>query len=67
MGLVDYYGKFVPKLAQVAAPIYQLLKKEATWKWEAKQEEAWAKLKALLSNVEVLCSYNPFFSRIISM
>lgn len=59
LGLVNYYGKFIPRLASVAAPLYQLLKKEVSWRWTSSQEEAWKLMKQLLTSAEVLCSYNP--------
>ena len=59
LGLVNYYGKFIPRLASVAAPLYHLLKKEAPWRWTSSQEESWKRMKELLSSAEVLCAYNP--------
>jgi len=34
VGLVNYYGKFLPNLSSVLAPLYTLLQKGSKWKWE---------------------------------
>ena len=34
LGLVNYYGKFLPDLSSVLAPMYRLLQKCTTWSWE---------------------------------
>ena len=33
VGLVNYYGKFLPNLSSVLAPLYTLLQKGSQWKW----------------------------------
>ncbi len=44
----NYYGKFLPDLASVLAPLYQyaLLQKKK-WKWGAKQQQAFDHVKNL--------------------
>ena len=32
VGLVNYYGKFLPNLSSILAPLYTLLQKGAQWK-----------------------------------
>jgi hypothetical protein len=55
LGLVNYYGKFIPKLAHVSAPpLNELLKKEKPWRWETEQQDAWLAIKQLSSLAEVL-------------
>ncbi len=34
LGLVNYYGRFLPDLAAILAPLYGLLQKNSHWKWE---------------------------------
>ncbi len=46
LGLVNYYGKFLPDLASVLAPLYALLQKKK-WKWGAKQQQAFDHVKNL--------------------
>lgn len=59
LGLVVYYAKFLPKFSSVAAPLNQLLKKGQQWAWGKNQEQAWEKIKTMLSSPETLCHYNP--------
>ena len=35
LGLVNYYGKFLPNLSSTLAPLYRLLEKQAKWIWSA--------------------------------
>ena len=58
LGLVTYYHKFIPNLATVARPLYDLLK-EVPWSWGAPQQETFEKLKCCLSSKQVLVHYDP--------
>ena len=40
LGLVNYYGKFLPNLSTRLSTLYELLKKGAEWKWSSEQEAA---------------------------
>ena len=33
LGLLTYYGKFLPDLLTVLAPLYKLLRKDTCWRW----------------------------------
>ena len=59
LGMLQYYGRFLPHLATVAAPLYALQKKEAVWSWEASQRRAFAETKRLLASAPVLAHYDP--------
>ena len=59
LGLVQYYGKFIPKMADLTAPLNKLLRKNVFWKWTDEQERAWVGLKEALSSAEVLAPYQP--------
>eukprot|EP00775_Hariotina_reticulata_P001887 gene1887-biopygen3371 len=48
LGLFNYYRCYVPEFAQVAQPLYQLLKKDVPFVWSAACQEAYDKLKAAL-------------------
>ena len=56
-GLVNYY-KFIPNLASVLHPLYQLLEKCRKWKWSTACEEAFLKCKKLLTSDCVLTHYD---------
>ena len=59
IGLLSYYGKFLPHLPTCLAPLYQLLGKDVPWKWSSEQEAALGKSKELLTSAPLLVHYNP--------
>ena len=58
LGLVNYYGRFVPDLATTAHPLNDLLKLETKWKWTDECEAAFCKLKEQLASTSVLAHYD---------
>ncbi|CAI7855034.1 unnamed protein product [Closterium sp. NIES-54] len=40
LGFANYYNRFVPNYAKIAAPLTNLLKKNTPYQWEAKHQEA---------------------------
>ena len=58
LGLVNYYGRFVPNLATVAHPLNNLLKQNAKWKWTSDCEKAFKLLKGELASASVLVHYD---------
>ena len=59
LGLVNYYGKFLPDLATAAAPLYSLLRKTAQWCWGQAQQSAFEKVKTLLQSSDLLVHFDP--------
>ena len=59
LGLVNYYGKFLPNLASTAAPLYNLLKKNARWTWGKTQKAAFKGVKELLHSSDMLVHFDP--------
>ncbi len=59
LGMVTYYGKFLPDLSTVLAPLYQLLHHDCHWKWGAAQAAAFTKVKNLLQSASVLVHFDP--------
>ena len=59
LGLLSYYGKFLPNLSQELAPLYKLLKKSTRWLWTQCEQSAFEKSKALLSSKSVLVHFDP--------
>ncbi|GJP38862.1 hypothetical protein CLOM_g23274, partial [Closterium sp. NIES-68] len=45
LGFANYYNRFVPQYAKLAAPLTNLLKKNTPYKWETKHQEAVEQLK----------------------
>ena len=68
LGLVNYYGKFLPDLASTLSPLYQLLQKQKKWTWSISQEKAFQKVKNLLQSSRVVAHFDdgyPQFSRVM--
>ena len=59
LGLVNYYSKFMPNLASVLHPLYQLLQKDVKFKWTAETQKAFEKVKTLITAETVLTHYDP--------
>ena len=59
LGLLTYYGKFLPNLSTRLQPLYQLLTKDCQWKWSKAQEKAFQESKDLLQSSQLLVHFNP--------
>ena len=66
LGLVNYYGKFLPDLATILAPLYSLLRKHKRWHWGKEQDEAFERVKQLLLSSEVLVHFDDRLPVILS-
>ena len=58
VGMLNYYGKFVPNLSSCLSPLYALLHHSATWKWTKDCEEAFQDAKNVLSGDPILVHYD---------
>ena len=45
LGLCSYYRSFLPRFAQLAMPLYELLKKETKFSWDERRERSFLALK----------------------
>ncbi|CAB4025071.1 putative protein K02A2.6-like protein, partial [Paramuricea clavata] len=59
LGLLNFYGKFLPNLSTELEPLYQLLRKNQRWKWNTEQIRAFERPKTLLQSATVLVHYDP--------
>lgn len=59
LGLLNYYGKFLPNLSSELSPLYQLLQHNVQWNWNKKCQEVFEKAKTMISGNNVLVHYNP--------
>lgn len=59
IGLTGYFRHFVKDYARLAKPLTTLLKKSASWKWGADEEQAFRELQAALSKRPILALFNP--------
>ena len=56
LGKVNYYRKFIPKLAEIAHPLYELTKtkQKNKFQWNAEHQSAFDQLKSLLCSGQVM-------------
>ena len=57
--LLAYYGKFLPNLLTLLAPLYELLQKHHKWSWGEKQDIAFKESKKLLTSSPLLTHNDP--------
>ena len=50
LGLTNYLKAFIPNYSTLTHPLRNLLKNDAEWIWNAEHEEAFCKLKTMLSS-----------------
>jgi transposase InsO family protein len=66
LGTINQLGKFIPNLAQITEPIWELLVKSNQWSWEEPQETSFTKIKQALTTSPVLAHFNPNYETILS-
>ncbi|XP_028176931.1 uncharacterized protein K02A2.6-like [Ostrinia furnacalis] len=57
LGLLNYYGKFIPKLSIILHPLHELLKKGVNWNWSPECNKAFIEAKQALLGDKVLAHY----------
>ncbi|KAF8715262.1 hypothetical protein RHS03_00046, partial [Rhizoctonia solani] len=59
LGFANFLRRFVANFSHMARPLHNLVKKDAPWKWDTKEQEAFQGLKDAITNAPVLCHTNP--------
>ncbi|XP_062542448.1 uncharacterized protein K02A2.6-like [Armigeres subalbatus] len=59
LGLANYVGKFIPKLASISTPLREMIQDGARFRWTDDTQKAFDAIKAALSNPQHLGYYNP--------
>lgn len=59
LGAVNYYGKYVRSMKDYRAPLDDLMKKDVRFEWQQKHEDAFLRLKEVMSSKLVLTHYDP--------
>lgn len=57
-GFVNYLAKFLPKISEVMAPIRNLTKADVPWTWSEVQEQAFERVKQMVTKAPVLRYYD---------
>lgn len=66
LGLVNYYGKFLPNLATTLAPLDKLLAKGVCYDWSQNQQDAFDTVKSQLASSKVLVHYDSDIDLVLS-
>ena len=59
LGLINYYSRFLRNLSTELAPLYELTKKDVSWKWGKREEKVFNFAKDMISTSDLLVHYNP--------
>ena len=59
MGTINYFAKFLPQLSDVSEPLRQLTKKDVVFVWDQVHDQAFTKLKELVTKPPLLKFYEP--------
>ena len=59
LGMVTYLTRFAPNLSTLTAPLRNLLKKDVEFVWNESNDEAFQKIKDVLTDSPVLAYFNP--------
>ena len=58
LGLINYYGKFLPNLSSTLAPLYKLLQQNTQWQWKDSQMITFNAAKDALQSSTLLVHYD---------
>ncbi|XP_075739522.1 uncharacterized protein LOC142784984 [Rhipicephalus microplus] len=59
LGLVEYYAKFIPRLAEEVEPMRRLLCKDIPFEWDTAAQASFERVKTLLASHKVLHMFDP--------
>ena len=66
LGLVNYYGKFLPNLSTTLAPLHRLLARGARYQWSQTQQDVFDTVKSQLASSKVLVHYDSDIDLVLS-
>lgn len=58
LGSVNYYGRFIPHLQTICAPLHLLERKGAMWRWSTEAERAFREVKEKIATCFTLNAYD---------
>ncbi|XP_039520330.1 uncharacterized protein K02A2.6-like [Pimephales promelas] len=59
LGLLNYYGRFIPNIATLLKPLHKLLCHEKNWRWTSECQEAFKRAKETLLKSNALTYFDP--------
>jgi transposase InsO family protein len=57
IGFANFYRPFIPRFADISAPLTRLMKKDAIFKWDDDCQQAFTELKDLFINAPILAHF----------
>uniref|UniRef100_W6NJZ8 RNA-directed DNA polymerase n=1 Tax=Haemonchus contortus TaxID=6289 RepID=W6NJZ8_HAECO len=66
LGMIRYYGSFVAEMRQIRAPLGELLRKNAHFRWTSKCDEAFKRAEKVLSSDLLLTHFDPSLEIIVA-
>ena len=66
LGMLQFYNRFLPNLATLAAPLYSLLRKGVTYSWGKPQQESFNNANECLISPRVLIHFDQKLKVILS-
>ena len=59
LGMLNYYGKFIPNISTIVHPLNRLLQHGHPWKWSEECKRAFQQAKETLTSSRLLVHYDP--------
>ena len=66
LGMINYLGRYLPNLSTVMKPMTDLLKSDTSWLWGIDQQQAFDKVKIMITTTPVLQFYDATKPTIVS-
>jgi len=54
MGFINFYRRFIQDFSTIARPLFDLMRSDQAWNWNAKEQEAFEDLKMVVTTAPVL-------------
>jgi hypothetical protein len=67
LGFANYYRQFIPQFSEIALPLTSLTKKDITFNWSIKCQEAFEALRILLISAPVLAHWDADRDTVLEM
>ena len=65
IGICNFYSKFIPNFSNKMVPLYNLLKKGITFKWDSAQQKSFDYIKNCFKTNNVLNLFNPKYETML--
>jgi hypothetical protein len=65
LGMASYYRRFVSHFAKIAKPLHHLTGKDVAFEWGVGQEDAFQRIKEIMTSAPVLAHFNPSYETIV--